>query len=105
MAQPINFCINLLYISFLPTATTTKKNLCIYQQYHGAARLAFGQNPEIVSSTSTPNTATSTAITTSSSQISVDNSSSGVEHESTPPIEITNNGERRSGNMNGAKVP
>ncbi|XP_031618466.1 uncharacterized protein LOC116337750 isoform X2 [Contarinia nasturtii] len=73
------------------------------KQYHGAARLAFGQNPEIVSTTSIPTTATSTAIATSSSQISVDNSSSGVEHESTPPIEITNNGERRSGNMNGAK--
>ncbi|XP_055315445.1 uncharacterized protein LOC129575609 isoform X1 [Sitodiplosis mosellana] len=79
------------------------------KQYHGAARLAFGQNPEIVSSTSTSTTTTttqipvSTAITKSSSQISIDNSSSGVEHESTPPIEITNNGGRRSGNMNGAK--
>lgn len=77
----------------------------ILQQYHGAARLAFGQNPEIVSSTST-STTTATAITTSTRQKSlVDISSSGVEHENTSPIEITNNGERRSGNMNGAKVP
>lgn len=86
-------------------------SFCVLQQYHGAARLAFGQNPEIVSSISTSSTTTTTqtpvssAMTTSSSQITVDNSSLAIEHESTPPIEITNNGERRSGNMNGAKVP
>lgn len=98
-----------IYIFCFHLAASKKKHSHIHQQYHGAARLAFGQNPEIVSSTSTSTTTTttqipvSTAMTTSSSQISIDNSSSGVEHESTSPIEITNNGERRSGNMN-AKV-
>lgn len=113
-----NWCTALCFCvaNFLPRIHLIFLDVFPIQQFYGAARLAhgqnaFGQNPEIVSSTSTPSSSTTTQSTimttiqpSSLSEVSVD-STSGAEHESTPSFEITSNGDRRSAHINGAKVP